>query len=70
MRALWLHYDERDDEIICENTEGMFGWNFLSWESFDRIQDIFVEISGQWQEQTLCKTMSLVTSLKDLDFFD
>jgi hypothetical protein len=70
MGVLWLDYDDEHEEIFWEDRKGTYSWDSVEWGNFKRVQDIFTGVSKQWSEQTLYKTMSLVSSLKDLDFFD
>jgi len=70
MGVLWLDYEDEDEEVIWEDCKGVYSWDSVEWGNFKRVQDIFTDVSQKWSEKTLYKTMSLVSSLKDLDFFD
>lgn len=42
-------------------------WNTVTWDSMSRFQDVFPGVSGRYEESTLTKAVSVMTSLSELD---
>lgn len=70
MKVLWLHYDEEENAIVSENSKELSYGIKESWDEFQRIQDVFVNVNEKFSEQTLCKTMSILQGIKELDLID